>query len=54
MTLGEASESNAAASQQVNASVEELTALMGSVDQSTVELSDEAQSLKEALKMFKL
>lgn len=54
MTLGEASESNAAASQQVNASVEELTALMASVDESTVELSDEAESLKKALTIFKL
>lgn len=53
-TLGEASESNAAASQQVNASVEELTALMGSVDQSTGDLSEEAKSLQEALKIFKL
>ena len=54
MTLGEASETNAAASQQVNASVEELTALMGSVDMSTEELSDEADSLKVALTIFKL
>lgn len=53
-TLGEASESNAAASQQVNASVEELTALMGSVDQSAGDLSEEAKSLQEALKIFKL
>ena len=54
MTLGEASETNAAASQLVNASVEELTALMGSVDQSTEELSDEADSLKAALTIFRL
>lgn len=53
-TLGEASESNAAASQQVNASVEELTALMGSVDESTGELTEEANSLKDALTIFKL
>lgn len=53
-TLGEASESNAAASQQVNASVEELTALMGSVDESTGELSEEAESLRQALTIFKL
>ena len=54
MTLGEASESNAAASQQVNASVEELTALMASVDESTEELSNEEESLKAALTIFKL
>lgn len=54
MTLGEVSESNAAASQQVNASVEELTALMGTVDDNTSTLAHEADTLKEALAIFKL
>lgn len=54
MTLGEVSESNAAASEQVNASVEELTALMGTVDESTSTLAHEADTLKEALGIFKL
>jgi len=54
MTLGEVSEGNAAASQQVNASVEELTALMGTVDESTSTLASEASTLKEALAVFKL
>ena len=54
MTLGEVSESNAAASQQVNASVEELTALMGTVDDNTTTLAHEADTLKEALAIFKL
>jgi len=52
--LGEVSESNAAASQQVNASIEELTSLMHSVDQSTVDLAREAESLMEELSIFKL
>lgn len=54
MTLGEVSESNAAASQQVNASVEELTALMGTVDDNTSTLANEADMLKEVLAVFKL
>lgn len=54
ITLGEASESNAAASEEVNASVEELTALMNTVDESTIALTNDAESLKEALKIFKL
>lgn len=54
MTLGEVSESNAAASQEVNASVEELTALMGTVDDNTSHLTREAENLKEAMSVFKL
>lgn len=53
-TLGDVSESNAAASQEVNASIEELTALMHSVDNSTVELTQEAQSLMKQLAIFKV
>ena len=52
--LGDVSESNAAASQEVNASIEELTALMHSVDQSTVELAEEAENLIKELSIFKL
>lgn len=52
--LGDVSESNAAASQEVNASIEELTALMHSVDQSTVTLAQEAESLMNELSIFKL
>lgn len=51
--LGSMSESNAAASEEVNASVQELTALMHSVDSSSEELSEEAGSLMEALSVFK-
>lgn len=54
ITLGEASESNAAASEEVNASIEELTALMSTMDESTSALTGDAESLKEALKIFKL
>ncbi len=54
VTLGQASESNAAASEEVNASVEELTALMNSVDESSSALTREAQVLEEVLKIFKL
>lgn len=53
-TLGEVSENNAAASEQVNASVEELTALMSTVDSNTSALAKEAESLQESLKIFKL
>lgn len=53
-TLGEVSESNAAASEQVNASIEELTALMNTVDENTSVLVSEAQALQDALKIFKL
>lgn len=54
VTLGEVSENNAASSEQVNASVEELTALMGTVDNSTLALTREAEALRKALKIFKL
>lgn len=53
-SLGEMSESNAAASQEVNASVEELTALMSTVDDNVSVLAKEAQSLQDVLKIFKL
>lgn len=52
--LGDVSESNAAASQEVNASIEELTALMHSVDNSTAELTQEAQNLMKELSFFKI
>ncbi|MDE5747104.1 MAG: methyl-accepting chemotaxis protein, partial [Acetatifactor sp.] len=52
--LGDVSESNAAASQEVNASIEELTALMHSVDQSTATLTQEAETLMKELSIFKL
>lgn len=51
--LGTMSENNAAASEEVNASVEELTTLMGAVDKSTADLSSEADYLMEALSVFK-
>lgn len=54
ITLGDVSEGNAAASQEVNASIEELTALMHSVDNSTVELTQEAQTLMQELSFFKI
>ncbi len=54
ITLGQASESNAAASEEVNASVEELTALMNSVDESSSALTREAETLDKVLKIFKL
>lgn len=53
-TLGDVSESNAAASQEVNASIEELTALMHSVDNNTAELTQEAHHLMEELALFKI
>lgn len=51
--LGEVSEGNAAASEEVNASVEELSALMHSVDRDTVLLSQEADNLIQMLGVFK-
>lgn len=54
VTLGDVSEGNAAASEQVNASVEELTALMATVDANTLALGENAEALWDALKIFKL
>lgn len=51
-TLGDVSEGNAAASEEVNASIEELTALMNTVDANTSGLTEEAVALQEALKVF--
>lgn len=51
--LEDMSKSNAAASEEVNASVEELTSLMNAVDKSTADLSSEAENLMEALSVFK-
>ena len=51
-TLGNVSESNAAASEEINASVEELTALMSGVDAHANMLLDQSASLNNALKTF--
>ncbi len=51
--LGDAAEGNAAASEEVNASVEELTALMSNVEQNTSELAGQADDLIESLKIFR-
>lgn len=52
--LGEASEGNAAASEEVNASVEELAALMSTVNNSAVLLTGEAEDLIQSLSKFKI
>lgn len=54
MTLNDVSEGNAAASEQVNASVEELTALMNTVDVNTTTLAKNAEDLQDALKGFRI
>ena len=51
--LGDAAEGNAAASEEVNASVEELTALMHNVLQSTDILAEQSDALIDSLKIFK-
>lgn len=51
--LGNVSESNAAASEEVNASVEELTALMHSVENDSGNLNSESENLMQALSVFK-
>lgn len=53
LLLGEAAEGNAAASEEVNASVEELAALMHTVDSDTESLSKEAESLIQMVGVFK-
>lgn len=52
--LGDVAEGNAAASEEVNASIEELTALMSSVDSNSVSLAEEAEKLMKVLGIFKL
>lgn len=54
VTLGDVAEGNAAASEEVNASIEELTALMSSVDSNSVSLAEEAEKLMKVLEIFKL
>lgn len=53
-TLGNVSESNAAASEEINASIEELTALMSGVDAHSNILLDQSASLHDALKTFSI
>lgn len=53
-TLGNVSESNAAASEEINASIEELTALMSGVDAHSNMLLDQSASLHDALKTFSI
>lgn len=51
-TLGTVSEGNAAASEEINASVEELTALMSGVDTNANTLFDQANVLNKTLETF--
>lgn len=52
--LGDTSANNAAASEEVNASVEELTALMNTLNQNTISLGKEADNLAIHLDKFQL
>ena len=54
VVLGDVAERNAAASEEVNASIEELTALMSTVDSNSVSLAEEAEKLMNTLEIFKL
>ena len=53
IVLSDAAEGNAAASEEVNASVQELTALMHNVEHSTDTLSSQADALIDSLNIFK-
>lgn len=52
--LGDTSESNAAAAEEVNASIEELTALMHDVETNAVDMADQADSLAKSISAFKV
>lgn len=52
--LGDTSEANAAASEEINASVEELTALMHDVEENAVSMSQQADNLAKSMRNFKI
>lgn len=54
VSLGDTSEANAAAAEQINASIEELTALMHDMEANAVTMSGQAESLENSIRTFKV
>ncbi len=54
MKLEDTSESNAAATEEVNAAVEELTALMHDVESNAISMTEQAENLKHCIQSFKI
>lgn len=54
LRLGDTSEANAAAAEEINASIEELTALMHDMDANAVTMSEQSENLASSMRTFKI